>query len=162
MKTMTMLFLLLIGCAGLTDFGLTAEHKIRWGEIARADRITYRQTAKTEPEYVAKRDHVIWQYFHDRGHDFNKRDWEVVTWYAHLNRAERRRVDAEMDAVDAHETRLPDTTPSPQPIGDVWPSMALAPTPLYPIIPQPTYNSDREFTCSASSGSRQLLRCHPW
>ena len=150
MKTVTVLFfVLLVGCTGLAGFGLASEHRVRWGEIARADRLAFQPTAKIEPVYVAKTDHEVWQYFHDRGRDFNQRDWEVVTWYAHLSGADRRRVDAEMDADDAYETRLPYTTLSPQPMADVWPSMALSPAPLYPIVPQPGYYSHREYTCNA-------------
>ena len=35
MRTMTILLcVLFVGCAGLTDFGLASQHKVRWGEIA--------------------------------------------------------------------------------------------------------------------------------
>jgi hypothetical protein len=162
MRTMTMLLcVLVVGCAGLTDFGLASQHKVRWGEIARADRTTDQPTAKAEPEYVATRDHAVWQYFHDRGRDFNKRDWEVVTWYAHLSRADRRQVDAESGPDDAHETLLPDSPPSLQPMADVWPSMALAPTPLYPIVQEPTFNPNPGFTCRAYKlgGSSSATDC---
>ena len=63
-----------------------------------------------------------------------------------------------VDPNDAHETLLPDSTPSPQPMADVWPSMALAPTPLYPIVQEPTFNANRGFTVEPSGRALAVPR----